>query len=48
METIPLDTGLQHFAWDGLDNKNRAVPSGIYLIIVKSEQRTIIHKLLKM
>ncbi len=24
METIPLDTGLQHFAWDGLDNKNRA------------------------
>jgi hypothetical protein len=47
METIPL-VQVYNFCLGWLDNKNRAVPSGIYLIIVKSEQRTdIIHKLLK-
>jgi len=43
-----LETGIHHLSWDGLDNKQRNTTSGIYLIVVKTQERTFTRKLLKM
>jgi len=43
-----LETGIHHLSWDGLDNKQRNTTSGIYLMVVKTQERTFTRKLLKM
>ena len=43
-----LETGIHHLSWDGLDNKQRNTTSGIYLMVVKTQERTFMRKLLKL
>jgi len=43
-----LEKGIHHLYWDGLDNKQRNTASGIYLMVVKTQERTFMRKLLKL
>jgi len=43
-----LETGIHHLYWDGLDNQQRNTSSGIYLMVVKTQERTFMRKLLKL
>jgi hypothetical protein len=43
-----LETGIHHLVWDGLDNKQRNTTSGIYLMVVKTQERAFMRKLLKL
>ena len=47
-EYLYLETGIHHLSWDGLDNRQRNTTSGIYLMVVKTQERTFTRKLLKM
>jgi flagellar hook assembly protein FlgD len=39
-----LPAGSHHFVWNGIDNNNRAVGSGIYFIKVQSGGRSTIER----